>query len=100
MGIDKNIPKYIRSTSSRAIFLKTEKLKIFELSNACPLLVIRDFKQTDAATNNQISIQKDQRPSELSQLLTSITLNSMEMDIEEYELVRSDRNRHAISVVI
>ena len=36
---------------------------------------IRDFKQTDvAAVIKRISIQKDSRPSEFSQPLTSITL--------------------------
>ena len=36
----------------------------------------RELKQTDtAASNLQISIQKDSRPSEFSQPLTSITLN-------------------------
>ena len=37
---------------------------------------IRELKQTDAAVANlQISIQKNSRPSEYSQPLTSITLN-------------------------
>ena len=38
--------------------------------------VIRELKQTDTAVaNQQISIQKDSRPSEFSRPLTSITLN-------------------------
>ena len=35
---------------------------------------IRDLKQTDAAVNKQVSIQKDSRPSESNRLLTSFTL--------------------------
>ena len=34
----------------------------------------RDLKQTDAADNKQISIQKGSKPNEFSQPLTSITL--------------------------